>query len=134
VDARKAGIDAVFSSAVGGEFSDSEVRRFCFFVTRSRQFLTEPAWLHLSGCHYFLPKLCAVPAFRPVLEVLFPDPSLALTYLLRTLMLPKNKVWEQVKQHDKDLFADVDRRVGIQVGAQSSSPLTLNVSSVVLRV
>jgi hypothetical protein len=71
VDARKAGIDAVFSSAVGGEFSDSEVRRFCFFVTRSRQFLTEPAWLHLSGCHYFLPKLCAVPAFRPVLEVLF---------------------------------------------------------------
>jgi xyloglucan fucosyltransferase len=105
-----------------------------FFYDTEQAFLTEPAWLHLSGCLYFLPKLCAVPAFRPVLEVLFPDPSLALTYLQRALMLLKNKVWEQVKQHDKDLFADVDRRVGIQVGAQSSSPLTLNVSSVVLRV
>ena len=41
-------------------------------------------------------------------------------------MFPKNNVWEQVKQHDKDLFADVDRRVGIQVCEQWSFLLTSN--------
>lgn len=30
-------------------------------------------------------------------------------------MLPRDDVWAQVKQHDEDLFAHVDRRVGIQV-------------------
>ncbi|KAG0589915.1 hypothetical protein KC19_1G057100 [Ceratodon purpureus] len=113
VDSTKAGKDVAFSSAVKVEFSDPEVKRF--FCDTEQAFLTEPTWLHFSGCLYFLPKIFAVPAFRPALEAMFPDPSLTLTYLLRSLMFPKNNVWEQVKQHDKDLFADVDRRVGIQV-------------------
>lgn len=62
-------------------------------------------------CLYFLPKFFAVPAFRPTLEAIFPDPSLTLTYYCEA----RNDVWEQVKQHDKDLFADADHRVGIQV-------------------
>ena len=115
VDATKAGRDAPSASAVRVEFSDPEVTRF--FCNTEQAFLTKATWLHFSGCLYFLPKLFAVPAFRPVLEALFPDPTLTLTYLLRSLMLPRNDVWEQVKQYDKDLFADVDRRVGIQVCA-----------------
>lgn len=124
VDSTKAGKDVAFSSAVKVEFSDPEVKRF--FCDTEQAFLTEPTWLHFSGCLYFLPKIFAVPAFRPALEAMFPDPSLTLTYLLRSLMFPKNNVWEQVKQHDKDLFADVDRRVGIQVCEQWSFLLTSN--------
>ncbi|KAG0578811.1 hypothetical protein KC19_4G051000 [Ceratodon purpureus] len=113
VDARKAGRDAPSVSAVKVDHSDPEKTRF--FCNTEQAFLTKATWLHFSGCLYFLPKLFAVPAFRPALEALFPDPSLTLTYLLRSLMLPRNDVWEQVKQHDQDLFADVDHRVGIQI-------------------
>lgn len=114
VDARKAG-EAVspITSAVKLEFTDPEVKRF--YCNTEQSFLTEATWLHFTGCLYFLPKLFAVPAFRPALEALFPDPSLTLTYLLRSLMLPRDVVWGQVKQHDKELFDDADRRVGIQV-------------------
>lgn len=111
VDATKASKDAAFASAVKVEFSDPEVKTF--YCETDQAFLAEPTWLHFSGCLYFFPKLFAVPAFRPALEAMFPDTSLTLTYLLRSLMIPRNNVWEQVKQHDEDLFVDVDRRVGI---------------------
>lgn len=95
------------------EFSDPEVTRF--YCDTEQAFLAEATWLHFTGCLYFLPKLFAVPAFRPALEALFPDPSLTFTYLLRSLMLPRDNVWQQVKEHDIALFANVDTRVGIQV-------------------
>jgi xyloglucan fucosyltransferase len=113
IDAILAGEDASLPSKVKVEFSDPEVKRF--FCDTEQAFLSEATWVHFTGCLYFLPKLFAVPAFRPALEALFPDPSLTLTYLLRSLMLPNNAVWQQVKHHDNVLFAGVDRRVGIQV-------------------
>lgn len=113
IDAIKAGEDFPLPSTVKVEFTDPEVKRF--YCNTDQAFLTETTWLHFTGCLYFLPKLFAVPAFRPALEALFPDPSLTLTYLLRSLMLPRDAVWNQVKQHDNELFANVDRRVGIQV-------------------
>jgi hypothetical protein len=113
VDAKKAGRDAPPAFAVKVDHSHPEVTRF--YCNTEQAYLTEATWVHFTGCLYFLPKLFAVPAFRPVLESLFPDPSLALTYLLRTLMIPNDGIWEQVKQQDNALFANVDRRVGIQV-------------------
>lgn len=113
VDAKKAGRDAPPAFAVKVDHSHPEVTRF--YCNTEQAYLTEATWVHFTGCLYFLPKLFAVPSFRPVLESLFPDPSLALTYLLRTLMIPNDGIWEQVKQQDNALFANVDRRVGIQV-------------------
>lgn len=113
VDAKKAGRDAPPAFAVKVDHSHPEVTRF--YCDTEQAYLTEATWVHFTGCLYFLPKLFTVPAFRPVLESLFPDPSLALTYLLRTLMIPNDGIWEQVKEQDNALFANVDRRVGIQV-------------------
>lgn len=113
VDATKRGKYVPTPSAMKVEFSDPEVTRF--YCDTEQAFLAEATWLHFTGCLYFLPKLFAVPAFRPALEALFPDPSLTFTYLLRSLMLPRDNVWQQVKEHDIALFANVDTRVGIQV-------------------
>jgi len=121
VDVSQADKNAASASAVKVEFVDPEWKRF--YCNTEQAFLTEPTWLHFSGCLYFLPKLFAVPAFRPALEAIFPDPSLTLTYLLRTLMLPRDDVWEQVKKHDQNLFADADHRVGIQAWSFPHAPM-----------
>ncbi|KAH8932227.1 hypothetical protein BDL97_19G060600 [Sphagnum fallax] len=113
VDSARAGkrIDPLY--ALNVDHSHPEKQRF--FCNTEQSYLTQVPWLYFHGCLYFLPKLFAIPAFRTPLEALFPDPSLALTNLLRTVMLPNDYVWQTVKQHDDTLFKNADQLVGIQV-------------------
>jgi xyloglucan fucosyltransferase len=115
VDSARAGkqIDPLY--ALNVDHSHPEKQRF--FCNTEQSYLTQVPWLYFHGCLYFLPKLFAIPAFRTPLEALFPDPSLALTNLLRTVMLPNDYVWQTVKQHDDTLFKNADQRVGIQVSS-----------------
>lgn len=78
-------------------------------------YLTQVTWLSLMGSLYFLPKLFAIPSYRATMEALFPDPSLALTHMLRTFMLPADKVWAQVKIREKQYLNKMHTQVGITV-------------------
>lgn len=77
-------------------------------------------WVYLTGCHYFLPNLFTVPSFRPTLERLFPDHKMALTTVMRSLMLPSDSVWRRVREAEDVHFNQginngFPHRVGIQV-------------------
>ncbi|KAG0601633.1 hypothetical protein M758_11G127700 [Ceratodon purpureus] len=72
-------------------------------------------FMYLTGMLYFLPKLFTVPSFRPVLEALFPD-RMALTSILREVMLPADEVWTRVQRMEQTyLEGRVDRRLGVQL-------------------
>lgn len=85
-----------------------------FFCDTEQALYSNVDWIGFRNNLYYIPKLFAVPSFRPVLENLFPDRTV-LTHLLRTLMLPCDSVWGRVKQvHDAHL-RHADRRVGVQL-------------------
>lgn len=83
-----------------------------FFCSMEQAYLTQVTWLSLMGSLYFLPKLFAIPSYRATMEALFPDPSLALTHMLRTFMLPADKVWAQVKIKEKQYLNNMHTQVG----------------------
>lgn len=85
-----------------------------FFCDTEQGYLGHIPWIYINGCLYYLPKLFAIPSFRPVLEELFPD-RMALTHLVRSSMLPSNEVWRRIEQIRSAYLKDVDRLFGIQV-------------------
>ena len=85
-----------------------------FFCSTEQSYYHLVPWVYINGCFYYLPKLFAIPAFRPVLEELFPD-KLALTHLLRTAFLPLDEVWRRIDQIYSLYLRNADRRVGLQV-------------------
>jgi xyloglucan fucosyltransferase len=85
-----------------------------FFCSTEQSYYHLVPWVYINGCFYYLPKLFAIPAFRPVLEELFPD-KLALTHLLRTAFLPSDEVWRRIDQIYSLYLRNADRRVGLQV-------------------
>ncbi|KAL3680507.1 hypothetical protein R1sor_023463 [Riccia sorocarpa] len=85
-----------------------------FFCDTEQKFLSHVTWLTMDGCLLFLPKLWAVDMFRPTLEALFPH-RIAFTYILRTLMLPADHVWERVLQVRDLYIGNAEKQVGIQV-------------------
>lgn len=95
------------------------VDRF-FCDTEQGYVKSKVTWVYLTGCHYFLPNLFTVPSFRPTLERLFPDHKMALTTVMRSLMLPSDPVWRHVKEADDVHFNqrvhnEFSHRIGIQV-------------------
>lgn len=96
------------------------VDRF-FCDTEQAYVKSKVTWVYLTGCHYFLPNLFTVPSFRPALERLFPDHKMALTTVMRSLMLPSDPVWRQVKEANDVHFNqrvntdEFSHRIGIQV-------------------
>ena len=68
-----------------------------FYCPTEQKFFDRVTWLSSHGIFTFIPKLFAIPSFRPALEALFPDPSLTYTYLLRSVMLPNDIVWERAR-------------------------------------
>lgn len=85
-----------------------------FFCDTEQGYLGHIPWIYINGCLYYLPKLFAIPSFRPVLEELFPD-RMALTHLLRSSMLPSDEVWRRIEQIHSAYLKDANRRFGIQV-------------------
>ena len=85
-----------------------------FFCSVEQSYYNLVPWLYVNGCFYYLPKLFAIPAFRPVLEDLFPD-KLALSHLLRSAFLPSDEVWRRIDQIYSLYLRNADRRVGVQV-------------------
>jgi len=86
-----------------------------FWCDAEQELLEKQAtWLYFQGCFYTVPKMFAVPRFRPMLEKLFPDRRV-LTHVLHSLLLPADVVWNRVKQVDNVFLKHADRRVGIQL-------------------
>ncbi|CAM6091805.1 unnamed protein product [Calypogeia fissa] len=85
-----------------------------FFCNSEQELLSQVRWVSLAGCLYFMPKLFAVPSFRPTLEALFPD-RMALTHLLRTVFLPYNVAWDRIQRQNDLFLSQADRIVSIQV-------------------
>ncbi|CAK9867831.1 unnamed protein product [Sphagnum jensenii] len=85
-----------------------------FFCDTEQAYLSQIPWLYFDGCIYFLPKLFSIPMYRMVLEELFPD-RMALTHVLRAVMLPSDEVWSRIQQADHVFLKNADHRFGIQV-------------------
>jgi xyloglucan fucosyltransferase len=85
-----------------------------FFCDTEQAHYTGVSWIYFREALYFLPKLFAVPSFRPVMEDLFPD-RYVLPHVLRSIMLPSDAVWGRVRQVHDAHFRHADARVGIQV-------------------
>jgi xyloglucan fucosyltransferase len=84
-----------------------------FFCDTEQAQYTRVEWINFRNNLYFIPKLFAVPTFRPLLEDLFPNRKV-FTHLLRTVMLPCDPVWNRVKQTHDAHFRHAHRRVGVQ--------------------
>lgn len=105
-------VSSLYATRVNEDWDCQPEKRF--FCEAEQQFYeTHVTWMYFSECLYYLPKLFAVPRFRPTLEALFPD-RMALTHLLRTVMLPADPVWLRVQQLNHVHLMHVDHRVGIQ--------------------
>jgi xyloglucan fucosyltransferase len=103
---------AVYAARVTEDWDCQPQQRF--FCDAEQAFLaSHVTWLYFSECLYYLPKLFAVPRFRPTLEALFPD-QLVLPHVLRTALLPSDPVWHRVLQLHHVHLKHVDHRVGIQ--------------------
>ncbi|KAG6543810.1 hypothetical protein Mapa_014650 [Marchantia paleacea] len=85
-----------------------------FYCDSEQAFLSQVPWMQIGGCLHFLPRLFAVPKFRPVMEALFPD-RMALTHVLRSAMLPSDPVWERVLNVDEVYLEHTERQIGVQV-------------------
>lgn len=84
-----------------------------FFCDTEQAQYTQVDWIHFRNNFYFVPKIFAVPSFRPLLEDIFPNRKI-LTHLLRTVMLPSDAVWGRVKQVHDAHFRHSNLLVGIQ--------------------
>ncbi|KAL3696673.1 hypothetical protein R1sor_010749 [Riccia sorocarpa] len=85
-----------------------------FYCRNQQEFFSKVPWVYFTGCIYTLPKLFLAPTFRPTMEALFPD-RLASTWILRSLVLPSDAVWDRIRRIDRTYLQDADRRIGIQV-------------------
>lgn len=92
-----------------------------FFCDVEQAFYNQIPWIYFTSCVNFLPKLFAIPAFRPVLEDLFPD-NMATIHLVRSIMKPSDSVWERVVNVDKMYLKSADRRLGVQIRYRESKP------------
>lgn len=92
-----------------------------FYCSSSQEHYRDIPWLYITGCLYTLPNLFAIGTFRPTLEALFPD-KMALTHLLRTIMLPGDTIWDRAKRMNDAYLHHADRRVGIQVRYKDGQP------------
>ncbi|KAG6548738.1 hypothetical protein Mapa_009748 [Marchantia paleacea] len=106
---------------VSGKVKDQWHPRDRFFCNQEQEQYHEIPWLYITGCLYTLPNLFAIGSFRPTLEALFPD-RMALTHLLRSVMLPGDTVWDRSIRIDDAYLAHADRRVGIQVRYKDGTP------------
>lgn len=104
--------EAVYASATTERWDFQPHPRF--FCDTEQAIYSNVDWIGFRNNLYYVPKLFAVPSFRPVLESLFPDRAV-LAHLLRTLMLPCDSVWGRVKQVHDAHFRHADRRVGVQL-------------------
>ncbi|BBN02801.1 xyloglucan fucosyltransferase [Marchantia polymorpha subsp. ruderalis] len=85
-----------------------------FYCNTEQAYLSKVTWISIGGCVYFLPKLFAIPAFRPALEQLFPD-RMVLTHIMRSMLLPADHVWERIRNVE-DVYLDTShKRVGVQL-------------------
>jgi xyloglucan fucosyltransferase len=94
-----------------------------FFCDVEQSYFRQVPWLTVHGCLYFLPKLFAIPSHQITLEALFPDPSVAITHILRTTFLPRDITWARVQSAEHLLNSS--QVCGSIVGFQSleSEPL-----------
>lgn len=93
-----------------------------FFCDMEQKILhTEVPWLYFQSCILFMPKLFAIPAFRPVLEDLFPD-RMATTHIIRSVMHPSDPVWTRVKRVEAEYLRHADRRLGVQIRYRDLEP------------
>ncbi|CAM6104868.1 unnamed protein product [Calypogeia fissa] len=115
---------STYASAI--TFGNKKIReqwhpRERFYCSSSQENYRDIPWLYITGCLYNLPNLFAIGSFRPTLEALFPD-KMALTHLLRTLMLPGDTIWDRAKRMNDAYLNHADRRVGIQVRYKDGLP------------
>ncbi|CAM6043324.1 unnamed protein product [Sphagnum compactum] len=85
-----------------------------FYCPTEQSFLSNVTCIGVVGCQYTIPKLFAMPSFRPTLESLFPT-RMVLTDLLRSLMLPVDSIWRAVEKVEAMQPDRADRRVGVQI-------------------
>lgn len=86
-----------------------------FFCDTEQEYYRNVPWVYIMGCLYFVPKLYAVPSFRPALDALFPDRTV-LTNVLRDVLPPSDFVWNRVKAIEESHGLRLaDHRLGIQV-------------------
>jgi xyloglucan fucosyltransferase len=102
----------IYAARVNEDWDCQPEKRF-FCESVQEFYRTQVTWMYFSECLYYLPKLFAVPTFRPTLEALFPD-RMVLTHLLRLVMLPSDPVWLRVRQVHNVHLKHIDHRVGIQ--------------------
>ncbi|KAL2622141.1 hypothetical protein R1flu_002346 [Riccia fluitans] len=85
-----------------------------FFCDIEQEIFKSVTWLYFTGCLYSIPKLFAIPAFRAILEELFPSRRV-LTRVLRSVMLPNDFIWDRIVAADTKHLKNADRRVGLQI-------------------
>lgn len=83
--------------------------------------LTSVPWLYFTSCIVFMPKLFTIPAFRPVLEDLFPD-RMATTHMIRSVMHPADRVWTRVRDVEAKYLRHAGRRLGVQIRYRDLDP------------
>ncbi|KAG0604240.1 hypothetical protein M758_10G155900 [Ceratodon purpureus] len=88
-----------------------------FFCDVEQSYFRQVPWLTVHGCLYFLPKLFAIPSHQITLEALFPDPSVAITHILRTTFLPRDETWDKVK--GAEYLFNSSHLTRVQVGIQA---------------
>lgn len=86
-----------------------------FWCHTEQEYLSQVPLLACHGLIYYVPKLFTISSFRPVLEAMFPDPSLAVTTLLRSVMLPRDRVWKRFKSIHRAYLDSGDMQVGFQI-------------------
>ncbi|CAM6083108.1 unnamed protein product [Calypogeia fissa] len=87
---------------------------FRYYCNTEQAYISKVPWISIGGCLYILPKLFAIPAFRPALEEMFPD-RMALTHILRSAFLPSDPIWERV-DNVNDLYLRHTRSlIGVQL-------------------
>lgn len=92
-----------------------------FFCDVEQSYFRQVPWLTVHGCLYFLPKLFAIPSHQTTLEALFPDPSVAITHILRSTFLPRDVTWARVRSLFNSSKAQVRGSIAT-VGFQSLDP------------
>ncbi|BBN08245.1 xyloglucan fucosyltransferase [Marchantia polymorpha subsp. ruderalis] len=98
--------------AVRGDDSWGPTSRF--YCPMEQHLYSRVKWVTLGGCLYFLPELFAIPTFKLALEATFKN-RVPLTHLLRSAMLPRDSVWNKVKDVLDGPFTQADELIGVHV-------------------
>ncbi|KAG6542750.1 hypothetical protein Mapa_015825 [Marchantia paleacea] len=101
-----------------------------FYCDTEQRTYSQSTWMYTSGCIYTIPKLFAIPSFRPVLEGLFPD-RMAMTRVVRSLLLPDNTVWDRVRRLQHVYLSGADRQLGLQVRYRDGREMYTKMNNIV---